>query len=264
MTYLFNCSVRKRFVNQAVTCGESSPRGCQCGGSQNSVDHLMRVLGPRNGSTDSGLPPSNGGGGNGSLAVALTSPEDGATIQANNTLTLSATINGGNASKVYLGWEMPQGIARVDCDSPQQGTTCNRNGNSVSFSFVAGAGTRAWSIRAVDASGRESRSQRRTVTLGSARQGTNVSVSSPQAQASFSAGATVPVRATVPNANEVWLTWTSPSGAVNFQLSSLGNSNWGLDVPISRSAVTGSRTLTINGYSQRKLIGTSNVTIQVQ
>ena len=266
MTYLFNCSVRKRFVNQSVTCGESAPRGCQCGGSQNSADHLMRVLGPRNGSTDNGIPPGGGGGGGGggALTVALASPEDGGTVPTNQPLTVSATISGGTASKVYLDWEMPLGIARVDCDAPQTGTTCNRNENSVSFTFVAGSGTRAWSVRAVDSSGRESRSQRRTVTLGSAGQNSTVSVSSPRAQASFSPGNTVQLRASVANADAVWLTWTAPSGATNFQLSNLGGTSWGLDIPISPSATKGSRTLTINGYSQRRLVGSSNVTIQVQ
>lgn len=46
MTYLNSCG-KKTFQNQAVQCGEYSPRNCQCGSStQNSVQEITSIFGP--------------------------------------------------------------------------------------------------------------------------------------------------------------------------------------------------------------------------
>jgi hypothetical protein len=46
MTYRADCGGQKFFRNQAATCGETAPRDCKCGGTQNSHQKLVSVFGP--------------------------------------------------------------------------------------------------------------------------------------------------------------------------------------------------------------------------
>jgi hypothetical protein len=57
MTYDESCGTHKRFQDSDATCGEYEARACMCGGTQNSVQHLRRVLGA--GSGDEGESPTD-------------------------------------------------------------------------------------------------------------------------------------------------------------------------------------------------------------
>jgi hypothetical protein len=272
MSYLFDCAWPKHFIDQSVSCGEYQARACNCGGAQDSVQHLLGVLGKNDGT--SGTDPGDGGGDAGtttttsSLTVTLTSPDDGATLDANSMITLSAAISGGDASKVLLEWEMSTGTVEVDCDAPPSGTTCQHSGGTVAFSFTAGTGSRAWSVRAVDASGTSASSERRTLTLsppGSSLP--TVAITSPSPGDTFSAGATVQVRAnaTGPSGvSQVWLTWTAPTASMQYPLTSLGGGAWGLDVPISAQAAAGARDLRVVAYDPSNQTGADDVSIEIQ
>ncbi len=77
MSYLRNCDYNKRFQDEDAPCGEFNPRDCSCGGpTQNSYQTLLSHFGP-------GIqtPPT----------VTITSPIDGADVDAGFTIRASAT-----------------------------------------------------------------------------------------------------------------------------------------------------------------------------
>jgi hypothetical protein len=76
MTYRGDCGGQKFFRNDIATCGEYQPRSCTCGGTQNSHQKLVSVLGP---GTPITAPPT----------VAITQPSPGATIDSS--VVISAT-----------------------------------------------------------------------------------------------------------------------------------------------------------------------------
>ena len=45
MTYRYDCGGQKFFRNELASCGETAPRDCKCGGSQNSHQKLLSVFG---------------------------------------------------------------------------------------------------------------------------------------------------------------------------------------------------------------------------
>lgn len=76
MTYLPNCG-QKRFLDQDVSCGESQPRGCNCGGTtQNTHQILLATFGPAD-----DVPPQ----------VSITEPADGATVTPGFSITATPT-----------------------------------------------------------------------------------------------------------------------------------------------------------------------------
>jgi MYXO-CTERM domain-containing protein len=75
MTYLPACGLR-HFQDQDVSCGEFENRACSCSSTtQNSVQHLLGVLGP---SDD--IPPE----------IAVTEPRDGQTVETGFAITAEA------------------------------------------------------------------------------------------------------------------------------------------------------------------------------
>ncbi len=271
MSYLFDCAWPKHFIDQTVACGEYTARACNCGGSQDSVQHLFTALGKNQGMgvMDAGSMAMDAGGGTTTtqLAVVLGTPADGASVMGNAPLSLSATVTGGRPSKVYLEWEMPSGTVEVDCDAPPAGTTCTRSSGAYTFAFTAGTGARAWSVRAMDGGGTSTTSARRTLTLTDGSAMPVVTISSPTAGDTYAPGETVALRVNATaktSVSQVWLTWMAPSGSTQYPLSSLGGTSWGLDVPISTVAVKGSRGLRITAYDPQNLAGSQDVTIEVQ
>ncbi len=271
MSYLFDCAWPKHFIDQTVSCGEYSARACNCGGSQDSVQHLYSALGKNQGTSaiDAGSADMDAGGTTtvSTLAVVLGAPADGANAPGNAPLLLSATVTGGAPSKVFLEWEMPSGVVEVDCDAPQAGTTCTKNNGTFTFGFTAGTGARAWSVRVLSGGGTSSVSTRRTLTLTDGSAMPVVAISSPTAGDTYTAGAIVSLRvdaSAIAGVSQVWLTWTAPSGSTQYPLSPMGGTMWGLDVPISTTAVTGKRALRITAYDPQNLAGSRDVTIEVQ
>ncbi len=91
MTYLTGCG-SKTFQDVAVPCGEYSNRTCMCGNpTQNSVQHLLSVLGPA---------PTTGGTDN-PPTCSITSPADGATVPMGFSVVAVASDDNG-ISKVEL------------------------------------------------------------------------------------------------------------------------------------------------------------------
>jgi hypothetical protein len=94
-----------------------------------------------------------------------------------------------------------------------------------------------------------------------------VNILQPAAGTAYPPGGTVPVVATATGprgVSQVWLTWSGPAGSTQLRLSSLGGSEWGLNVPFSASAVAGTRTLTVTAYDPSNVTGSAVTTIQVE
>ena len=270
MSYLFDCAWPKHFIDATVACGEYQARACNCGGEQDTVQHLFSVLGQNDGTT------SGGGGADAdagtatpsALQITLSSPDDGATLPGNSAVSLTAGITGGTPSQVLLEWEMPTGTVEVDCDALPANTTCQRAGGNVTFGFTAGTGARAWSIRAVDGGGATVTSDRRSLTLSAPSASLPiVNITSPSAGDTYNPGDTVQLRigaTAAAGVSQVWLTWNAPSGSTQTPLTYLGDAQWGLDVPISTTAVSGARSLRITAYDPANAAGSTDVTINVQ
>ena len=64
--------------------------------------------------------------------------------------------------------------------------------------------------------------------------------------------------------SQVWLTWSGPAGSTQLELSWLGGSQWGLNVPFSASAAAGTRTLTVTAYDPSDVAGSAVTTILVE
>jgi hypothetical protein len=67
MSYRTDCGGQKFFRNDQAVCGEFGPRGCRCGGTQNSHLHIRNVFGP---ATPITRPPS----------VSVSAPMTGDTV----------------------------------------------------------------------------------------------------------------------------------------------------------------------------------------
>jgi hypothetical protein len=214
---------------------------------------------------DGGSPPPTGG-----PAVTLVSPGDGATLAGNSTISLVADVTSSVAiADVVLEWVEASGTVAVDCASPPSGTTCTHTtAGQYTWSFAATTGARSWYVVAKDTAGNSTTSATNTLTLASGNGETPVvTILEPAAGTSYPPGGTVPVVVTASapyGVSQVWLTWSGPAGSTQLELSSLGGSEWGLDVPFSASAVAGTRTLTVTAYDPYDVAGSAVTTIRVQ
>jgi hypothetical protein len=124
MTSLGGCGA-KAFPDTKASCGEDSARACACGGTQNSVQGLLQVLGP----ADNQAP-----------SLDILEPQDGATVLPPFAISANASDAGG-VSKVDL--YIDGGLVESDSTAP--------------FAFVAPAGLATGGhtieLRATDGSG---------------------------------------------------------------------------------------------------------------
>jgi hypothetical protein len=157
----------------------------------------------------------------------------------------------------------------VDCASPPSGTTCTHTTAGLyTWSFAATTGTRSWYVVATDTAGDSTTSATNALTLASASAETpTVTILEPASGTQYPPGGTVPVvveATALDGVSQVWLTWSGPAGSTQLELSWLGGSEWGLDVPFSASAVAGPRTLTVTAYDPSDVAGSAATTILVE
>jgi hypothetical protein len=132
--------------------------------------------------------------------------------------------------------------------------TCTFSSGTATWKFQVGTGSRTLAVRAKDAAGNTATTPTRSITLGSAppppppSTSPTVSFDSPAQGATVHPGQVIQIRATADDDEQVVqvrLAWTSPSGTSYYTLSNLGADSWGIDLNLSSSAVTGSRTLVL-------------------
>jgi hypothetical protein len=202
--------------------------------------------------------------------VTLVSPRNGATLAGNETISLVAAVASSvGVADVVLEWVESSGTVAVDCASPPSGTTCTHTTAGLyTWSFAATTGTRSWYVVATDTAGDSTTSATNALTLASASAETpTVTILEPASSTQYPPGGTVPVvveATALDGVSQVWLTWSGPAGSTQLELSWLGGSEWGLDVPFSASAVAGPRTLTVTAYDPSDVAGSAATTILVE
>jgi subtilase family serine protease len=235
---------------------------------------LMAGSGTGGGSTDagSGGGTSHDAGGTSSSppVVTLVSPSNGTTLTGNQSISLVADVTSSvGVADVVLEWVESSGTVAVDCASPPSGTTCTHTtAGQYTWSFAATTGTRSWYVVATDTAGDSTTSATNTLTLASASAETpTVTILAPALNTQYPPGGTVPVvveATALDGVSQVWLTWSGPAGSTQLELSWLGGSEWGLNVPFSASAVAGPRTLTVTAYDPSDVAGSAVTTIRVE
>ena len=278
MTYLQGCG-HKTFQDQTVSCGESGPRACSCGGQQNSVQFMNARLGPASGNPPPPPPPPPPPGNDTTAPkIVISSPANHSTLPSNTTISISATITDPDdaVASATLVWEYNGTTLNFDCANPPSGFTCNHSGSSYQWSLNVGSGPRAFTIQAKDSHGNAAASARYTVTLGGGNPpppppptGPSVAFDSPASNASYAPGDPVDIRVTVTDTqatvNAVQLRWRSPSGDALFDLSSLGGNDWGASLQLSQGAVAGTRSLRVTATDANNTkASTQDLTINVQ
>jgi hypothetical protein len=202
--------------------------------------------------------------------VTLVSPANGATLAGNQSISLVADVTSSvGIADVVLEWVESSGTVAVDCASPPSGTTCaHTTAGQYTWSFAATTGTRSWYVVATDTAGSSTTSATNALTLATATAGApTVTILEPAVDTTYAPGGTVPVvvlATATSGVSQVWLTWSGPAGSTQLELSRLGDSEWGLNVPFSASAVAGPRTLTVTAYDPSDVAGSAVTTILVE
>jgi hypothetical protein len=160
-------------------------------------------------------------GGTDTLAptVAIVSPDDGATLpgDASLTITVRATDNVG-VVKASLVWEFTG--ETLDCPTSHAGITCTQSGDSFAWTLSPGSGSRSFHATALDAAGNLGQSPRRTVNLVTSG-GLAVELQDPAPGAIFQGGDPIRVAAKISGATgpvHAVLNWSSPYGLRAFAL----------------------------------------------
>lgn len=160
MTYLNGCG-KKSFQDQTVSCGEYSPRQCMCSAKQNSVQFMNVRLGPAPGGggnptptpTPAPSPTATPDVDQAAPDVVPLSPANDAVFPRNSTVSVSATITDDvEVASAVLYWYV-NGWRAFDCTSPPSGIACSQSGDTYTWTFQVGSGSRWWLVRAKDAAG---------------------------------------------------------------------------------------------------------------
>lgn len=198
MTYLSGCGA-KTFQDVAAQCGEYEPRECSCGGTtQNSVQMMYELLGASDGTTPP--PPADD---REDPEVTLLSPDSGATLEANSTITIEAlAVDDVGLSVVQLEWDYSG--ESMFCPGEGDSWSCERAGTRYTWSIQVGEGARVFRVRVRDTVGKEAVSEDRNVWLsadGTPRpddnEAPNVSIASPLSGARLPANDTLRVVASI-------------------------------------------------------------------
>jgi MYXO-CTERM domain-containing protein len=161
MTYLDGCGA-KEFQDVYAACGEFEERECSCNrASQNSVQEMFEKLGATEGYEPP--PPPNDLE---APKVALLSPEDGAALVGDTTITVSGTATDDiGLVSVELVWEYNGDEFALPCPGQGQTWSCSRDGANVTWQVEAGLGSRTVQIRARDVMGKTAETERHTFWL---------------------------------------------------------------------------------------------------
>jgi hypothetical protein len=159
MTYLDGCG-EKWFQDEYGTCGEYEPRECSCSRpSQNSVQLLMEIIGPSDGSTPP--PPVDD---NAAPVVNLLTPNDGDTFVADTELEIVAEVSDDTAlTLVQLYWQ--NNDLYLNCPGEGGGWSCSQSGDTYTWRVAPGLGTRTFSVIGRDVAGNTTTSDDVTIFL---------------------------------------------------------------------------------------------------
>jgi hypothetical protein len=170
MTYLNGCG-HKTFQDQTVSCGEGRPRDCACVNpltgsiaNQNSVQFMYLRLGRADGGGPGPGPGPGPGRDTTPPTVVVTSPPAGAVLPANSTVTIRATATD-DVRVVDTALYWARNSLTVPCDNNTPGVTCVRSGDSYTWSFAVGTGSRSFHVIARDAAGNAAQTPDRTIQL---------------------------------------------------------------------------------------------------
>lgn len=233
-------------------------------------------------------PPSDGGSTDGGGTTSDTTgptlsaltPENGATLPENTTITLAAKIDDpSGVAKAIVRWTIGGKTSELDCASPPLEVTCSVSGSTYTWRIPVGSGMRTWSIVATDKKGNVATSTARALTLSSStpvpptpppsdggappppppsdggappppappvEDAPTITIESPLASSSWSPGNRIPVEVTVTGPRpikSVQLVWRSPTSDASYALENKGGLTWAIDLDLSSSAVSGTRTL---------------------
>jgi hypothetical protein len=200
---------------------------------------------------DGGAPtPPTPGGDKTPPAISALSPADGATLPANTTIDIHATIDDpSGVALAALRWTIGSNTVDWACGGFTGEVTCEKSAGLYTWHVPVGSGTRQWAIHAVDGKGNETTSTPRTLNLA----GTTpppppscaVTFTSPSAGSSLTPGEHFTVGVDVScSASSVKLIWHSPVGDMPYDLSKT-SSGWSIGLDLSSTAAAGSRTLTV-------------------
>lgn len=290
MTYLSPCGA-KRFRDENARCGEYSARRCMCG---DSTQNSHRILLARLGVNDGTMPPTDptmdpGGGMDPTMpppadamppAITIESPADGATLPANSSVEIRATIvDDVGVSRAELVWNYSGRTIAMDCAAPPAGASCTPSGDTYTWRFPVGTGSRSFIVRARDAAGHVTESAPRNLTFGDAApppttmpppsSAPTATIDAPVAGTTISPGDYVMVRVTANDdsrVTQVWLEWVAPTGSSVFPLVEIGGGEWGIDLSLSPYATRGTpRTLRATAFDDAGNRSTpAEVVIQVR
>jgi hypothetical protein len=187
-------------------------------------------------------------------AIGSLTPPDGATLPANSTIDVRATIDDPSGiSKAALRWSIGGKTVDWVCGDFLGEVTCDKSAGIYTWHVPVGTGVRKWAIRAVDGKGNETTTTTRNITLsGSAPSPTPpppsacaITFDAPSPGSSLSPGDHFTVSVSLGcSATAVKLIWRSPAGDMPYDLSGSGSS-WSTELDLSPSAPAGTRDLLV-------------------
>jgi hypothetical protein len=133
----------KTFQDKYAPCGEYQARACQCGGTQNTVQELLRKFGRREGAE-----PTPG---NANIRFITPASADAA-MRGNREIEIVVeATDPQNVAKVELIWDHT-GRA-LDCAAGGNGVdwSCSKEGNIYTWKLEVGTGSRTYRVRVTDA-----------------------------------------------------------------------------------------------------------------
>lgn len=207
-------------------------------------------------------------------SVGSLTPADGATLPANSTIDIRATIDDPSGiSKAALRWTIGGKTVDWVCGDFLGEVTCDKAAGIYTWHVPVGSGVRQWAIRAVDGKANETTTTTRTLTLsGSAPSPTPppappsscaITFDSPTPGSSLSPGEHFTVSVSLScSASSAKLIWRSPAGDMPYDLSGSGSS-WSTELDLSPSAPAGTRDLLVTATGTDGMTYDAKATIHI-
>lgn len=261
-------SASKSFQDQASYCGTSpGAESCTCGAqTQNSHQQLLRIVGASTGA------PS-GGGDTKPPTVDVVTPKDGATLDGNATIEITAQATDDvGVAQLQLFWAYTGRL--LPCDDSIAGVTCAKSPGRATWRIQVGTGSRQFYAVATDTSGNAAQSALRTITLGGAAPAPTdappeVSPTLPTMGATLARGSDLVLQARVTDdkgVGDVRAVWGYNGGSLEYVLAPTTTPGlYQATTTVSAQATPGPRTITFyatDTAGQRTT--TKPLTVQVQ